>query len=223
MAETTTYKVIGTRPIRHDGVDKVTGRAIYGADVQMAGLLHGKVLRSPHAHARIRSISTEAAAKGPGVLLTLTAADWERAGHGELTVVHPMPFGDGRPMNCSPRPAFARDKVHHVGDIIGPHALPSRNSPDKRNAFVQQRVVGVVVASLRRGHPCSPPPIRFMEGAVCDRVHYGCCNGAPRCDSSSALSVRPCGRTTTRAPTGTRPNKSTTSWLRSRMQPLETF
>ena len=54
----------------------------------------------------------------PGVLLTLTAEDWDKAGHGELTVVHPMPFGDGRPMNCAPRPAFARDKVHHVGDIV---------------------------------------------------------------------------------------------------------
>ena len=42
------YKVIGTRPIRHDGVDKVTGRALYGADFQMTGLLHGRVLRSPH-------------------------------------------------------------------------------------------------------------------------------------------------------------------------------
>ena len=46
--------VIGTRPIRQDGLDKVTGRARYGADVQMAGMLHGKILRSPHAHARIR-------------------------------------------------------------------------------------------------------------------------------------------------------------------------
>jgi xanthine dehydrogenase molybdopterin-binding subunit B len=54
----TDYKVIGTRPIRHDGVDKVTGRAVYGADVQMAGLLHGRILRSPHAHARIKSIDT---------------------------------------------------------------------------------------------------------------------------------------------------------------------
>ena len=54
----------------------------------------------------------------PGVLLTLTADDWDRAGHGELTVVHPMPFGDGRPMNAAPRPAFARGKVRHVGDIV---------------------------------------------------------------------------------------------------------
>ena len=54
----------------------------------------------------------------PGVLLTLTAEDWKRAGHGELKVVHPMPFSDGRPMNEAPRPAFASGKVHHVGDIV---------------------------------------------------------------------------------------------------------
>jgi carbon-monoxide dehydrogenase large subunit len=51
-------------------------------------------------------------------LLTLTSADWERAGHGALTVVHPMPFSDGRPMNEAPRPAFASEKVRHVGDIV---------------------------------------------------------------------------------------------------------
>ena len=61
------FKVIGTRPIRHDGVDKVTGRAQYGADISLAGLLHGKVLRSPHAHARIKSIDTSAAKALPGV------------------------------------------------------------------------------------------------------------------------------------------------------------
>ena len=44
------FKVIGTRPIRHDGVDKVTGRAKYGADYSFPNMLHGKVLRSPHAH-----------------------------------------------------------------------------------------------------------------------------------------------------------------------------
>ena len=48
------YKWVGTRPIRPDGVPKVTGRAMYGADLTMPGALYGKVLRSPHAHARIR-------------------------------------------------------------------------------------------------------------------------------------------------------------------------
>src|SRR5215469_17754864 len=70
------FKVIGTRPIRHDGVDKVIGRAKYGADYAFPGMLHGKVLRSPHAHARIKSINYEKALKLPGVLAVITGADF---------------------------------------------------------------------------------------------------------------------------------------------------
>ena len=73
------YKVIGTRPVRPDGVDKVTGRAVYAADVQMTGLLHGFVLRSPHAHAHIRSIDTSKAEALPGVRAVVTAADLPEA------------------------------------------------------------------------------------------------------------------------------------------------
>lgn len=69
------YQVIGTRPIRHDGVDKVVGRAQYGADVRLSGLLYGAVLRSPHAHARIVSIDTREAEALPGVQAVVTGAD----------------------------------------------------------------------------------------------------------------------------------------------------
>ena len=71
----TNYNVVGTRPIRHDGADKVTGRAKYGADFEMSGMLFGKVLRSPHAHARIKSIDTSAAEALPGVRAVVTGAD----------------------------------------------------------------------------------------------------------------------------------------------------
>jgi CO/xanthine dehydrogenase Mo-binding subunit len=70
-----TFTQIGTRPIRHDGVDKVTGRANYGADFALPGMLHGAVLRSPHAHARIVSIDTSAAEAAPGVKAVITGAD----------------------------------------------------------------------------------------------------------------------------------------------------
>ncbi|MDZ7729522.1 MAG: xanthine dehydrogenase family protein molybdopterin-binding subunit [Dehalococcoidia bacterium] len=70
------YKVIGTRPIRPDGVEKVTGAARYGADVNLPGLLQGKILRSPYAHAKIRSIDTSEAKKMPGVLAVITHADF---------------------------------------------------------------------------------------------------------------------------------------------------
>ncbi|MSP78910.1 MAG: xanthine dehydrogenase family protein molybdopterin-binding subunit [Dehalococcoidia bacterium] len=72
----TQYKVVGTRPIRHDGADKVTGRARYGLDFNVVGLLHGKILRSPHVHARIKSIDTSAAEKLPGVKAVVTARDF---------------------------------------------------------------------------------------------------------------------------------------------------
>jgi xanthine dehydrogenase molybdenum-binding subunit len=67
--------VVGTRPIRHDGVEKVTGLAHYGADIQLPGMLYGKVLRSPHAHARITAIDTSRAEALPGVHTVVTAAD----------------------------------------------------------------------------------------------------------------------------------------------------
>jgi CO/xanthine dehydrogenase Mo-binding subunit len=69
------FKYIGTRPVRHDGVDKVTGRAAYGADLNLPGMLHGAVLRSPHAHARIVSIDTSAAEAMAGVKAVITGRD----------------------------------------------------------------------------------------------------------------------------------------------------
>ena len=69
------YKVIGTRPIRHDGVDKVTGRAKYGGDLRLTGMLYGTIVRSPHAHAKIKSIKTDKAEKLPGVRAIATHKD----------------------------------------------------------------------------------------------------------------------------------------------------
>src|SRR6187549_3019116 len=77
----TAYKVIGTRPIRHDGVDKVTGRAVYGADLQLAGLLHGRILRSPHPHARILKIDASKALALPGVEAVVTSAEMPDPGN----------------------------------------------------------------------------------------------------------------------------------------------
>ena len=73
--KTGAYRVIGTRPVRPDGVDKVTGRAAYAADTQMADLLHAKILRSPHAHAQIKSIDASKALALDGVKAVVTAAD----------------------------------------------------------------------------------------------------------------------------------------------------
>ena len=81
MSAAQEHKYIGTRPVRPDGVEKVTGRANFGSDHALPGMIVGKVVRSPHAHARIRAIDTSAAEAMPGVLAAITAADFpDRSG-----------------------------------------------------------------------------------------------------------------------------------------------
>ena len=70
------FKQVGTRPIRPDGLEKVTGRANFGADYSLPGMLEGAVLRSPHAHAKIVSIDTSPAFEVDGVKAVITAQDF---------------------------------------------------------------------------------------------------------------------------------------------------
>jgi CO/xanthine dehydrogenase Mo-binding subunit len=77
-------KVVGQRPVRPDGVDKVTGRAMFGADFHLPGMLTGRIKRSPHAHARIVKIDTRAAEALPGVKAVATGADLDVEGGGEI-------------------------------------------------------------------------------------------------------------------------------------------
>jgi xanthine dehydrogenase molybdenum-binding subunit len=69
------YSVIGTSPIRHDALGRVTGKAKYGVDLRLTGMLFGKTLRSPHAHARIIKIDTSKAEAHPGVRAVITTKD----------------------------------------------------------------------------------------------------------------------------------------------------
>ena len=84
MKKSRDFKYIGQRPLRPDGIEKVTGKALYGADINLPGTIHGKILRSPHAHARILSINTDKAKSLPGVHAVITSKDlikkyvWEK-------------------------------------------------------------------------------------------------------------------------------------------------
>jgi CO/xanthine dehydrogenase Mo-binding subunit len=73
------FKLVGTRPLRPDGVDKVTGRARFGADASAPGMLVGRILRSPHPHARIRKIDTSRAERLAGVKAIVTSRDFPEA------------------------------------------------------------------------------------------------------------------------------------------------
>ncbi|GAB1477641.1 xanthine dehydrogenase family protein molybdopterin-binding subunit [Paracoccaceae bacterium] len=79
----TEYRLVGTRPDRPDGLDKVTGRARYGADIAAAGMLHAAVVRSPHAHARILRIDASKAMALDGVKAVVTRADFPTGLTGE--------------------------------------------------------------------------------------------------------------------------------------------
>ena len=123
----TEYKVVGTRPIRHDGTDKVTGRAKYGGDFSSADLIHGKVLRSPHAHAKIRSIDISKAVASPGVLAVITGED--------------MPVGKSSDVSQANRFAaqrlIAQDKVLFKGHAVAALAANSSHEAETALALIE--------------------------------------------------------------------------------------
>jgi len=96
----------------------VQGRGRYIDDVVYPGMAHGVVLRSPHGHARIKSIDTKAAQAAPGVLAVLTAADWKKAGLGDLPGHGGLKLRDGSPMYKPRYPVLAEDRVRWVGDCV---------------------------------------------------------------------------------------------------------
>ena len=115
------YKVIGTRPVRHDGVDKVTGRAVYGADVKVPGLIWGEVLRSTEVHAKIKSIDTSDAEKFPGVIAVMTHDDL--ATPGRDTTRNGLNDVDREFFNI-----MAKDKVMYKGHVVAAVAAIDRNT-----------------------------------------------------------------------------------------------
>src|SRR5690348_8371277 len=126
------YTVVGTRPIRHDGADKVTGRALYGADFQMAGLLHGHILRSPHAHARIRRIDTTKAEKFPGVKAVLTAADFPQ------TPDRLVDLGEGdTPLSYARGNVLASGKALYRGHAVAAVAATSAHIAEEAAGLIE--------------------------------------------------------------------------------------
>ena len=113
-------KVVGTRPIRPDGVDKVTGRAQYGADLVMPGMLVGRVKRSPHAHAKIVSIDAKKARALAGVKAVITAEDLPNLGSEEYEAGEGG--GDLRDLSLN---VMARGKALYEGHAVAAVAATS--------------------------------------------------------------------------------------------------
>jgi carbon-monoxide dehydrogenase large subunit len=109
---------IGQHVPRFEDPRLVRGEGRYVGDVALAGMVFGYVLRSPHAHALIRSIDATRAKAAPGVLAVLTGADWEASGYGDLPVPGGLKRRDGSPQYRPRYPALAKDRVRWVGDYV---------------------------------------------------------------------------------------------------------
>jgi xanthine dehydrogenase molybdenum-binding subunit len=157
------FKVIGTRPIRHDGVEKVIGSAKYGADYSFPGMLHGKVLRSPYAHARIKSINFEKALKLPGVFAVATSADLPELPNknvpvGELSM---------NPHHLSHN-ILARDKTLYDGHPVAAVAATNANTAEEALKLIEVEYeplppVMTVDEAMRPGAPILLADLRNKE------------------------------------------------------------
>ncbi|MGH7288449.1 MAG: xanthine dehydrogenase family protein molybdopterin-binding subunit, partial [Myxococcota bacterium] len=126
------FRWVGTRPIRHDGVDKVTGRANFGADLSFPDMLWGRVLRSPHAHAKIRRIDAGKALALPGVKAVATAADLpELASREAAGGEGAMDFRD------LSRNILARDKVLYHGHAVAAVAATTPELAEQALAAIE--------------------------------------------------------------------------------------
>ena len=126
--EAVALKVVGTRPIRPDGADKVLGRANFGADLRLPGMLEGRVKRSPHAHARVLGIDTSKARALPGVKAVVTAADFP-----DLDDIATQLGETATTLRDIGRNVIARDKVLYVGHAV---AAVAATSPELAAAAV---------------------------------------------------------------------------------------
>src|SRR5438093_2863858 len=109
---------VGQSARRLEDPHLLRGLGRYSDDVTLPRQAYGAVVRSPHAHARIRALDVAAAARAPGVVTVLTGADLAADGLGNLPTDGNRKRRDGSPAFKTPRPALARERVRHVGDPV---------------------------------------------------------------------------------------------------------
>lgn len=126
------FNVVGSRPIRHDGAEKVTGRARYSADINLPGMLYAKVLRSPHAHARIKNIDTSKAEAMSGVRAVVTSAALPQP-TGVLTDI-----GEGAMLNPKflSNNCLATDKALYKGHAVAAVAATTAHIAEQALALI---------------------------------------------------------------------------------------
>ena len=133
MATAKEHKYLGSRSHKVDGLDKVTGNSQFGADLMLPGMLHGKILRSPYAHARIKNINISKAAARPGVMAVVTGADFPNLAKGTLACVGKRTFE----MSYLSRVVMAREKVHFHGQPVAAVAAKTLQEAEDALGFIE--------------------------------------------------------------------------------------
>ncbi len=128
----TAFKIVGTRPIRPDGVDKVTGKAVFGPDYKAANMLYGAIVRSPHAHARIVKIDTRKAEAVTGVKAVLTGKDFPQLEDIEMR----MGEAAGNTVDLSQN-VMAQGVVFYDGHAVAAVAATSDSIARKAAALIE--------------------------------------------------------------------------------------
>src|SRR4051794_37415591 len=113
-----TFEGIGASVLRVEDPKFLRGQGCYVSDISLPGELHCVLLRSPHAHARMRGIDSAKAAALPGVVAVLTGADMAADKVGPMAPLWAIQTSDGTPMAEPPRYALARGTVRHVGEAV---------------------------------------------------------------------------------------------------------
>jgi len=160
---------IGQSVPRFEDLRLVRGGGRYVDDIVLPGLAYGHVLRSPHAHARIRSIDVSKAKAAPGVLAVLTGADWQASGFGDLPVPGGMKLRDGSPMYRPRYPALVKDRVRWAGDYVAFVVAETRHQAADAAELIETdyELLPAVVSTADAAAPGAPRVFDDCKDNIC--------------------------------------------------------
>ena len=166
----TDTKIVGTSVPRAEGPDKVTGRTRYAADIPREGLLWGKILRSPHPHARIRRIDTDRARSAPGVKAVVTGQDVPNHFMGKQILDMPV---------------LCWDRVRYIGDRVAAVAAETPEAAEAALGLIEvdYEVLPAVfdpLAATEPGAPLIHDDVAGYDGAPHERLATDVHNGLTR-------------------------------------------
>jgi carbon-monoxide dehydrogenase large subunit len=182
---------IGQPVHRKEDPRLLRGEGRYADDVDLPGQACARVVRSPHAHGRLRGIEVAAAMAVPGVLAVYTAADFARAGYGAIVCKLPLKNVDGSPLFAPPRPIFATDRVRYVGEPIAMVVAENAHAAQDAAQLVELDVEPLpAVVDPEAALAADAPGVHERHGNVCLDWRFGDHEAAARAFADAAHVAR---------------------------------